>query len=85
MSVCNAHARLVIYGLFQSIIIICIISGAIASDESIRVCPSVKSRRGWVWSVNPLAADHWMMDISMRITGRLKNGADGMVSPLLLL
>ncbi|XP_064388414.1 protein ERGIC-53-like [Halichondria panicea] len=51
---------------------------AIASDESIRVCPSVKSRRGWVWSVNPLAADHWMMDISMRITGRLKNGADGM-------
>ncbi len=57
-----------------------ILSGAIPSDDSIRVCPSVKSRRGWVWSINPLTANNWMVDISMRITGRLKNGADGMVS-----
>ncbi len=44
------------------------------------MCPSVKSRKGWVWSVNPLVANDWMVDMSMRITGRLKNGADGMVS-----
>lgn len=54
--------------------------GSIPSDESIRVCPSIKSRRGWVWSKNPLSASHWFVDVSVKVTGLLKSGADGMVS-----
>ena len=54
--------------------------GAIPSDDSVRVCPSIRSRRGWVWTKNPFNHAHWMIDISLRVTGRLKNGADGMVN-----
>lgn len=51
---------------------------AIPSDDYLRVCPSVRSHRGWAWSKEALQATHWMIDVSVRITGRLKAGADGM-------
>ena len=55
-------------------------SGSIPSEESVRVCPSIKSRKGWVWTKNAFSHPHWMIDVSVRVTGRLKHGADGMVS-----
>ena len=53
--------------------------GAIVSEDSVRVCPSMKSRRGWVWSKNSLSASHWFVDVTLKVTGRVKSGADGMV------
>ena len=47
-----------------------------------RVCPSIKSRKGWVWTKNVYAQPHWMVDVTVRVTGRLKHGADGMVYTL---
>jgi hypothetical protein len=34
---------------------------------------------GWIWSKNPLTADHWLIDVKLRVTGRGRVGADGMV------
>lgn len=51
---------------------------SIPSEESVRVCPSIKSRKGWVWTKNAFSHPHWMIDVSVRVTGRLKHGADGM-------
>lgn len=53
--------------------------GAIGSDDYLRVCPSIRSHRGWAWAKDPLQATHWFIDVSVRIAGRLKTGADGMV------
>ena len=55
-------------------------SGCIPSDEQVRVCPSIKSRRGFIWSKTSFSSKHWMIDVSLRVTGRLKTGADGLVS-----
>lgn len=44
-----------------------------------RVCPSIKSRKGWVWTKNAYNKTNWMIDVATRVTGRLKHGADGMV------
>lgn len=55
-------------------------SGCIPSDDQVRVCPSIKSRRGWVWTKDTFSSNHWMVDVSLRVTGRLKTGADGLVS-----
>ncbi|CAF1354829.1 unnamed protein product [Adineta steineri] len=51
---------------------------AIASDDQVRVTPSIRSQKGWIWSNNPLTADHWLLDIKLRVTGRGRVGADGM-------
>lgn len=50
----------------------------IPSDDQVRVCPSIKSRRGWIWTKSSFSAKHWMLDVSLRVTGRLKTGADGL-------
>jgi len=34
---------------------------------------------GWIWSKNPLTADQWLLDVKLRVTGRGRVGADGMV------
>jgi hypothetical protein len=34
---------------------------------------------GWIWSKNPLKSDHWVLDVKLRVTGRGRVGADGMV------
>jgi hypothetical protein len=34
---------------------------------------------GWIWSKNPLIADQWLLDVKLRVTGRGRVGADGMV------
>ncbi|UJR25079.1 hypothetical protein I4U23_006439 [Adineta vaga] len=51
---------------------------AIASDEQVRVTPSIRSQKGWIWSKNPLVADNWLLDVKLRVTGRGRVGADGM-------
>ena len=33
-----------------------------------------------MWSKGSFSHGHWMVDASVRVTGRLKNGADGMVT-----
>ena len=39
----------------------------------------MRSHRGYAWTNASLEAKHWIIDVSLRITGRLKTGADGMV------
>ena len=34
---------------------------------------------GWIWTKNPMTADHWLLDVKLRVTGRGRVGADGMV------
>ncbi|CAF2094314.1 unnamed protein product [Rotaria magnacalcarata] len=51
---------------------------AIASDEQVRITPSIRSQRGWIWSKNTLSVDHWLLDVKLRVTGRGRVGADGM-------
>ena len=33
---------------------------------------------GWVWNKLKFAYSDWMVDVKLRISGRMKNGADGM-------
>ena len=34
---------------------------------------------GWIWSKNTMTADNWLLDVKLRVTGRGRVGADGMV------
>jgi len=51
---------------------------AIASDESIRITPSLRSKKGHVWSKNTNPHDHWEVEIVFRVSGRGRVGADGL-------
>eukprot|EP00731_Ephydatia_muelleri_P017802 Em0010g900a len=51
---------------------------AIASEDQVRVCPSIRSRKGWVWANEIYTGGNWMVDVTLRVTGRLRNGADGL-------
>ncbi|XP_074649418.1 protein ERGIC-53-like [Tubulanus polymorphus] len=51
---------------------------AIASDESVRITPSLRSKRGFVWSKQKVNFEHWQIDIKFRINGRGRIGADGL-------
>ena len=51
---------------------------AIASNEQVRLAPSLKSRKGRLWSRNPVNFDNWIIDVVIRVHGRGKVGADGM-------
>jgi mannose-binding lectin 1 len=51
---------------------------AIASDDQVRVTPSIRSQKGWIWSKNAMTADNWLLDVKLRVTGRGRVGADGM-------
>lgn len=34
---------------------------------------------GWIWSKNAMTADNWLLEVKLRINGRGRIGADGMV------
>ncbi|CAF2899800.1 unnamed protein product [Rotaria sp. Silwood2] len=51
---------------------------ATASDDQVRITPSIRSQRGWIWSKNSLSANDWLLDVKLRVTGRGRLGADGM-------
>ncbi|XP_037956410.1 protein ERGIC-53 [Teleopsis dalmanni] len=51
---------------------------AIASAESVRVAPSLRSQKGAIWTKAPTNFDWWEVEIVFRITGRGRIGADGL-------
>ncbi|CAH1789645.1 unnamed protein product [Owenia fusiformis] len=51
---------------------------AIASDESIRITPSLRSKKGYVWGKNKLTSESWEVEMTFRVTGRGRLGADGL-------
>ncbi|XP_066270184.1 protein ERGIC-53-like [Branchiostoma lanceolatum] len=51
---------------------------SIASDEQVRITPSLRSKRGSVWSTYINGHDHWYIEVTIRVTGRGRIGADGL-------
>lgn len=51
---------------------------ALAGDEGIRITPSLRSKKGAVWSKNALMSPNWQIEVAVRVTGRGRIGADGM-------
>lgn len=53
---------------------------AIASAESVRVAPSLRSQKGAIWTKQRTNFDNWEIEIVFRVSGRGRIGADGLVS-----
>jgi len=51
---------------------------AIASEESVRITPSLRSQKGMIWSRLMTSFDWWEVEINFRVTGRGRIGADGL-------
>nr|XP_056705045.1 protein ERGIC-53 [Euleptes europaea] len=51
---------------------------AIPSADQIRITPSLKSQKGSVWTKNKSIFEHWEIDVTFRVTGRGRIGADGL-------
>jgi len=51
---------------------------AIASEENLRVTPSLRSQKGSIWSKLQTTFDWWEIELVFRITGRGRVGADGL-------
>ncbi|KAH8366135.1 hypothetical protein KR093_009497 [Drosophila rubida] len=51
---------------------------AIASAESVRVAPSLRSQKGAIWTKSQTNFDWWDVEIVFRVTGRGRIGADGL-------
>ncbi|XP_055912905.1 protein ERGIC-53 isoform X1 [Eupeodes corollae] len=51
---------------------------AIASAESVRVAPSLRSQKGAIWTKSKTNFDWWDVEIVFRVTGRGRIGADGL-------
>lgn len=51
---------------------------AIASADSVRVAPSLKSQKGGIWTKRQTDFDWWEIEIAFRISGRGRIGADGL-------
>ncbi|XP_041034466.1 protein ERGIC-53-like [Carcharodon carcharias] len=51
---------------------------ALPSSERVRVVPSLRSQSGSIWSKNDIAFENWEVEVSFRISGRNRIGADGL-------
>lgn len=51
---------------------------AIASAENVRVTPSLRSQKGRIWSKEMTNFDFWEVELTFRVTGRGRIGADGL-------
>ncbi|XP_052813615.1 protein ERGIC-53-like isoform X2 [Mya arenaria] len=51
---------------------------AIASDDNIRITPSLRSKKGSVWTKTPANYEHWSIEVVFKVTGRGRVGADGL-------
>ncbi|XP_004579517.1 protein ERGIC-53 [Ochotona princeps] len=51
---------------------------AIPSSDQIRIAPSLKSQRGSVWTKTKAAFENWEVEVTFRVTGRGRIGADGL-------
>lgn len=55
------------------------LSDAIPSADQIRITPSLKSQRGSVWTKSKSIFEYWEIEVTFRVTGRGRVGADGLV------
>ncbi|XP_076139896.1 protein ERGIC-53 [Alosa pseudoharengus] len=51
---------------------------AIPSSDQIRITPSLRSQKGSVWTKNTINFQHWEAEITFRVSGRGRMGADGL-------
>uniref|UniRef100_A0A6B2ECP4 Putative mannose lectin ergic-53 involved in glycoprotein traffic n=1 Tax=Phlebotomus kandelakii TaxID=1109342 RepID=A0A6B2ECP4_9DIPT len=51
---------------------------AIASSESVRIAPSLRSQKGAIWTKSRTNFDWWDVEIVFRVSGRGRVGADGL-------
>ncbi|XP_030048857.1 protein ERGIC-53 isoform X2 [Microcaecilia unicolor] len=51
---------------------------AIPSADQIRITPSLKSQRGSVWTKSVSSFENWEVQVTFRVTGRGRIGADGL-------
>uniref|UniRef100_A0A8B9S7J8 Lectin, mannose binding 1 n=1 Tax=Apteryx owenii TaxID=8824 RepID=A0A8B9S7J8_APTOW len=51
---------------------------AIPSADQIRITTSLKSQRGSVWTKNKSIFEYWEIEVTFRVTGRGRIGADGL-------
>jgi len=54
------------------------VGNAIASEESVRITPSLRSQKGMIWSKEISTFDWWEVEMTFRVTGRGRIGADGL-------
>lgn len=54
--------------------------GAIPSADQVRITPSLRSQRGSIWTKNKVLFDNWEAEVTFRVSGRGRMGADGLVS-----
>lgn len=52
---------------------------AIPSADQVRITPSLRSQRGTVWTKNKVNFEHWEAEVTFRVSGRGRMGADGLV------
>ncbi|GAB5579534.1 protein ERGIC-53 isoform X1 [Prionailurus iriomotensis] len=55
-----------------------LLQDAIPSSDQIRIAPSLKSQRGSVWTKTKAAFENWEVEVTFRVTGRGRIGADGL-------
>ncbi|KAL0965900.1 hypothetical protein UPYG_G00287490 [Umbra pygmaea] len=51
---------------------------AIPSADQVRITPSLRSQKGSVWSKNTVNFDNWEVEVTFRVSGRGRMGADGL-------
>ncbi|KAM4532622.1 protein ERGIC-53 [Fundulus diaphanus] len=51
---------------------------AIPSADQVRITPSLRSQRGSVWTKNKVSFEHWEAEVTFRVSGRGRMGADGL-------
>uniref|UniRef100_A0A672YYN3 Lectin, mannose-binding, 1 n=1 Tax=Sphaeramia orbicularis TaxID=375764 RepID=A0A672YYN3_9TELE len=51
---------------------------AIPSADQVRITPSLRSQRGSVWTKNKVNFEHWEAEVTFRVSGRGRMGADGL-------
>ena len=52
---------------------------AIPANDQIRLTPSIKSQKGRIWCKTPVTRADWEIEVTLKINGRGRIGADGMV------
>uniref|UniRef100_A0AAV2IWV4 L-type lectin-like domain-containing protein n=1 Tax=Knipowitschia caucasica TaxID=637954 RepID=A0AAV2IWV4_KNICA len=51
---------------------------AIPSSDQVRITPSLRSQRGSVWTKNKVSFQSWEAEVTFRVSGRGRMGADGL-------
>ncbi|CAF97157.1 unnamed protein product, partial [Tetraodon nigroviridis] len=51
---------------------------AIPSADQVRITPSLRSQRGSIWTKNKVIFEHWEAEVTFRVSGRGRMGADGL-------